>query len=179
MIYLTETRLKDFIHEIFRDYTIIHNKKLYNVRPDFYLPDLKLIIEFDGYLHFTKSKTYIRDTNLNKQCKKDVIKILHIPYFIQLDEEIYELLFGSYIPINENIKLLLNGYMYPHGFIDKKAILPSDFCLTGLKRFEYYLEYYKCKKRDIITSLNQQIIQGKNVHEVFPEGYFLKWNEIK
>lgn len=175
--YLTEERLKNFVFEIFKNTEIIHNRKLFNVRPDFYLPEFKLIIEFDGYFHFSKSKTIIRDLTLDKTAKRTEIKVIHIPYFIQLDIKTYNILFSDYIKLEDKTLNLLKNYKYPHGFINEKALLPADFCNLGIKRFEYFLNLFSPIKNEIINSLNNKIIlNNKNIHEVYPINYFLKWN---
>ena len=72
----------------------VHDKAclpcLGDLRPDFYLPDYNLVIEYDGIQHFQPSEgfggeeafreTQARDQLKNKLCEENGIKILHIPY---------------------------------------------------------------------------------------------------
>ena len=72
----------------------IHNNSIWednNLRPDFFLPDYNLVIEFDGIQHFepvehfggeTNFKiTQQRDLEKNKYCENNNINILRIPYW--------------------------------------------------------------------------------------------------
>lgn len=66
--------------------------KFYNCLPfDFYLPDINILIEYDGIQHFqivthfggfdSFVDTKIRDTIKNEYCKKNNIKLVRIPYW--------------------------------------------------------------------------------------------------
>jgi len=168
MKYLVETRLVDLAKVIFCDSDIRLNSKLDRFRPDIFIVDKNLIIEFDGPRHFTNSKVVLRDYKIDKYVCNNNLNIIHVPYFVQISEDIYNLLFSSYKKLNDNIRNILVEYMYPHGFIDKKAPLPADFCSIGIERFEYMLDYYSIIKKDIIQSMNNQVNVGKDILEVYP-----------
>lgn len=67
---------------------LINPRTLYPLFLDFYLPDLKAAIEFDGLHHYArsygptalKSQRY-RDEIKNKYCRSKGIKLLRIPYY--------------------------------------------------------------------------------------------------
>ena len=63
--YLTEEKLGEILSKIYTNEIIIHNKKIPEYknlcRPDYRLPNLKLIFEFDGSNHYTSSKRIISD----------------------------------------------------------------------------------------------------------------------
>lgn len=151
-IFLTEQLLIEFLLEYIDSSGICNRNFLeYNFRPDFVSHGKCLVVEFDGYLHYTKSATIIND------CRKDHIinsagyKCVRIPYFIQLNKSIMKQLFGEWIlePFDFNV--------YPHGFIDKKAVLPADFCSLGVNRFYRDIEYFETARVDILKSIEEQI----------------------
>ncbi len=162
MEYLTESKLDSILKIIYPNSNIIHNKAFpnYKFRPDYRIENEKIIIEFDGYLHYTQSKVIINDYYKNQILFQNNYKIIRIPYFIQLSQEIILKLF------QKNINFIQE---YPHGFIDKKACLPSDFCYLGIKRFEEDLNYFNICYNDIIKSLKNKIIENKNINLVLPE----------
>lgn len=67
---------------------------------DFYLPDLNLVIEFDGIQHFepieffggeeSLLETQRRDEIKNNYCRDNGIKILRIPYWENISEKLFE-----------------------------------------------------------------------------------------
>lgn len=127
---LTEDNLQEYLTIIFPEVNDWQrNKKLAGYFPDYYSPFLKLVIEYNGPLHYTDSKTIYRDTL--KKCKYESmgLQVVEIPNFIQLDTNTVKTLF------NRDIKL---ERKYPHGFISKLNTmkLPSDFCEIGVLRFE-------------------------------------------
>lgn len=70
---------------------------------DFYLPDFNMCIEYDGRQHFEsieyfggqKSFEYVQrhDKIKNEYCEKNNIKLLRIPYFTNVEEELDNFLF--------------------------------------------------------------------------------------
>ena len=73
----------------------IHDKSIWkpfnNLRPDFFLPDYNLVIEFDGIQHFEPieifggqegfTKRQQKDNEKNIYCENNNIDILRIPYW--------------------------------------------------------------------------------------------------
>ena len=63
--YLNEKRLGLFLTSIFTDVEIISNKKVDEsvlpFRPDFRIPKLKMIVEFDGFRHYNETKLILKD----------------------------------------------------------------------------------------------------------------------
>lgn len=162
MNYLTESSLIEFLRTI--DKNGIHNKafKPYKFRPDYVSEKYKFIVEFDGYLHYTKSKVCLTDIRKDEIYINEGYKIIRIPYFIQLDAAVMKYLFSDYIT---NI---YDFSVYPHGFIDNKAVLPADYCTLGIKRYYEDLEKFYFLKEQINQSLINWIDKGKNYYEVFP-----------
>ena len=57
--YLTESKLSNLLKEIYPSEEFEHDKKVpnsdINLRPDYRSDELKLIVEFDGYRHYSVS----------------------------------------------------------------------------------------------------------------------------
>lgn len=127
--YLTEEKLGVVLALLFPDKLWIRDQVVpnsgCNLRPDYRCDELKLIVEFDGFLHYTKTKQITKDAEKNVILRNLGYKIIRIPYFVQLSKEMVKYYFD--IEIDE-------WDHYPHGFIDKKAVIPADFCLSGIFR---------------------------------------------
>lgn len=150
--YLTEEKLLIYLQEIFEDEEIIHDRKIkyikeLNTRPDFYLPNKNLIVEFDGYLHYQKSSTIISDFNKDNIYKKYDIEIVRIPYFVQWCSELIKQEFE----IESNIDKIYN-----HGFHDERVIYPADFCELGIAKFKNDLERFSFAKNEILDSFKNK-----------------------
>lgn len=134
-IYLNETNLGKFIaanitENFLRDRPIPDSNSI--KRFDYIMPELKLIVEFDGDSHYTSAKAIANDIEKEKLAQSLNYRVIRIPYFIQLDDTMIKHYFGEYIT-GEVIRFIFNDY--PHGFIDAKARTPGDFCELGQKRF--------------------------------------------
>lgn len=135
-MYLTESKLHDFIKELYVGHEIVCNKGFresgIKCRPDFHIPSISTIIEFDGYQHYTLSKVVASDSHKTKTFMSMGYKVIRIPYFVQLCPASILYFFGIDMPNFTQA--------YPHGFIDDKAVLPADFCSIGVERFHKELE---------------------------------------
>ena len=151
-IWLQEDTLLPIIKEIYKTDNISVTKylKIPGLRtyPDFLLENEKIIIEFQGYHHFTKKEVVYRDNYKRNFHLFSGYKLIEIPYFIQLDEDVTEKLFG----IRKDFS---NGF--PHGFLHPKLSLPGDFCKIGYERYKNLLEFYGEKiQKDILSSLQMR-----------------------
>ncbi len=165
--YLTEVLLGNYLETIFSEFEferdrVVPNSKIRN-RADYRNDKLMLIVEFDGYRHYSETKTILADE------KKDIIysglgyKIIRIPYFVQISKDVVFDLFGVHTNIPQ---------VYSHGFIDKKALLPSDFCELGIKRFLFDLNRFSYIKSEIISSLKNKIEELGDIRLVLPYSLF-------
>lgn len=74
---------------------------------------------------------------MREYCSKNNIRLIEIPYFIQLTNNTFLQHFGcDFEYILDNVQLTSD---IPSGFISKNIVLPCDFNLLGLYRF--YSEY--------------------------------------
>ncbi len=131
-----------------------------NKYPDFRNDELKLIVEFDSYLHYKKSVLQLSDEEKDEVYSKMGYKVVHIPYFVQLSSVVIKELFGIEMDWKQ---------LYPHGFIEGDSKLPVDFNYYGIHKFRHDLEKFSYIKDDIIESLKTKIeLLGSD--EVLPYG---------
>jgi hypothetical protein len=150
MPYLTQDGLGGKLREIFPGEEMITNRKIagtgYRGRPDFYLPRRSLIVEFDGFQHYSQSKSVIADQEKDSEMIRLGIRVVRVPYFIQWCHELANSILLSTASHAQQT--------YPHGFIEEKAMLPADFCELGVKRFVNDIEVnFSWAKTSILRSL--------------------------
>ncbi|WP_051786157.1 PDDEXK family nuclease [Endozoicomonas numazuensis] len=165
-MYLTEKRLGEIFSKLLPEEEIIHDKSVPNSknkrrRPDYRFVSKKLIVEFDGDSHYCKAKRIIDDKEKDNDYIRLGYQVVRIPYFIQMNDELLGYIFGK----NHNLQF---EQVYPHGFIDKKAILPADFCELGIDQFKEDLNKFHEFKNEIIKSLQDKISELGNVNLVLP-----------
>lgn len=155
--FLTETKLGEFLKTYFPNGNWISQFKPSNSRfkIDWYSESLKLCIEFDGYQHYTSSKQILADYRKNELCEKLEIKLIRIPYFVQLSTDVIKLLF--------NLDLKDFKQTYPHGFNSNKStmIYPADYCYLGIEKFKNDFEKFLIIKNEIIDSLKKKNIDKR------------------
>ncbi|ALY07085.1 hypothetical protein VmeM32_00096 [Vibrio phage vB_VmeM-32] len=177
MGYLTESKLGEILNEIFPNEQIIHNKSVPNSnnsrsRPDFRIESKKLIFEFDGYSHYNQTRVIKSDRIKDDDYSSLGYTVIRIPYFVQFDFNLLEIY--NLTEIVENCENLKSSY--PHGFIDKKALLPCDFCEMGVKRFIGDLNKFHIQRTDIIDSIKNKIIEIGDINLVLPKSIqYLIW----
>lgn len=163
MKYLTEESLYLALEKIFPSEVFIRDKivPLSNSkkRPDYRCDQLKLIVEFDGDQHYRSAKKIKSELIKDQTFQQIGYHIVRIPYFVQISSLTIEKLFGRKILFEQT---------FPHGFIDKKVIMPSDFCELGIKKFEKDLERFNYIKTDIINSLKEKVIELDDIELVVP-----------
>ena len=127
--YLTEEKLGNVLRSLYGKTKVIAQQRVGSsrLRFDFFLPDLNLAVEFDGFRHFSSFKTILADADKDRIAKSLGIKVIRIPYFVQLTSTVAKKLLKVNCVIETS---------YPHGFIDRKALLPYDFSPLGLARFK-------------------------------------------
>jgi len=134
-VWCCERNLGESLKILFPNEEIIHNKQLIisdkKMRPDYRIPSKNLLIEFNGYHHFTNTKTIINDYKKKALILESGLNLIEIPYFVQLTENVTEYLFSEFTK-SGYIQDFSNGF--PHGFIHPKAGMICDFCYLGLQR---------------------------------------------
>ena len=140
--YLTEKSLRLALEQIFPNNEIISNRKFknYKFKPDYVIHDHKLVIEFDGYRHYNDAKTIINDEVKDTLIESEGYRMIRIPYFVQLTSEIVYGLFNEYI--DKPFEYYNDFNNYPYGFVDKKAMLPANFCQLGIDKFKLNVDQF-------------------------------------
>tara|TARA_Y100000992_G_C21261955_1_gene491754 strand:+ start:269 stop:1189 length:921 start_codon:yes stop_codon:yes gene_type:complete len=75
-----------------------------NIEPDYFYPNLGLIFEFDGPNHYNESFKIMKDErkysglkNITKNGENVIIRIIRIPYFVQLSKDVARFIFKDLI----------------------------------------------------------------------------------
>jgi len=177
--WLNEYHLLKLFQEVFGKENVEHNKQFlsYKFRPDILIESIKLIVEFDGYRHYTDASICLKDLEKDKIFKDEGYNVCRVPYFVQIRD--------LFLPVelestNELYAKLENAskdkpyYDYLSGFIDDKVVLPANFCSLGIKKFKKDLVKHSIfdKFTDRVTlSLIDKCIQKESVLQVlsYPE----------
>jgi|AntAceMinimDraft_18_1070375.scaffolds.fasta_scaffold111130_2 very-short-patch-repair endonuclease len=169
--FVNEFFLRFYIKYIYFDDEIIFNKQIPNtkIRPDALIKNKKIIIEYDGPLHFTNNSTVLKDIKKNKILQKLGYNIIRIPHFIEMGKEELKILFDY-----DDINNIHSNYF--SGFIHKDVILPSDFCERGINRYindtEYNFFNNNIIKKKILKTLVIKCFEKTSIQEVFPPKLF-------
>lgn len=140
-------------HRIESQYTVKHKSK--NMRVDYSISDSsggQTLIEFDGPTHYCDSKTQLRDLNLSDYCKARGIKLVRLPYFVQLNSEEIQYFFGL---VGDDL------FEYRSGFHDKKIVYPGNYNAYGYRLFNTQMSSYPSSiNLEIRESLSKAIYSG-------------------
>lgn len=133
-----------------------HNGQKYKIRPDYKSDSLKLIVEFDGLPHYTNPDSIDKDIKNQKIYEKNGYKVVRIPYFIQLSNDVVEKLF------NVKVKEPLFDAKIPSLGI-KGRNSPAYLCPAGIRRmakeFLNYPEQYQVNLK-ALKDANNPILSG-------------------
>ena len=160
--FLTEQSLGVFLKDIFKT-DFVHDKALVErFRPDYRNDELHLIVEFDGYAHYTSSTTILRDSVKDNEELKLGYKIVRWPYFVQMSSLSIKHFFGIDYSIEQT---------YDDGFIDSKCICPADFCELGIEKLVHEFKALPKRIQDsIVKSLERKIAKSKyGIYEIVPK----------
>ena len=162
--YMTEHLLRQFAMERLVDTgSLIFDKPLMGrFRPDIFVPDKQLIVEFDGYRHYSQAHVILADAKKDELFRESGYTIVRCPYFVQLQSLVVRHLFGSYVNDSADFNV------YPHGFIDNKALLPADFNELGVTKFRNNLRDFAFIKDDIVAGLENKVRQLGDPLRVYP-----------
>lgn len=149
--YLTQQKLIDIVRNIPEFMNILLESRVGDTRCRWdILVDYngkKIAIEFDGDRHYWDSTTIRLDNIKNKIAEESGIKVIRIPYFIQLTKETFKYYFGFSIDIEQD---------FPHGFITTK-IFPASYSRLGYLRYTNELKNLPENiVKDIDNSLKKQ-----------------------
>ncbi|MDE6378036.1 MAG: DUF559 domain-containing protein [Duncaniella sp.] len=140
---LHRTGLEEYLKVIFPDVDDwIHDRPIgvlngvkRRIKPDYRSETLKLIIEFDGLLHYTDPENIVTDIERTRDYTKGGYKVVRIPYFIQLTNEVVKEMFG--VEVSEPL--------FPEG-VPSMAVsgrnTPAFLCTEGVRRMARELLMY-------------------------------------
>lgn len=134
-----QTSLDEYLEIIFPETTDwVHDKtvpgltdlngKKTSIRPDYRSESLKLIVEFDGLPHYTRPDTIQKDSINQMIYEAAGYKVVRIPYFIQLTNQVVQQLFGV------EVKEPLFDETKPSIGLKWQGTTPAFLCLSGALR---------------------------------------------
>ncbi len=162
--YLTEKNLGLIIDELFPNNDFIHDRsvpdsKNKRLRPDYRSEERKLIIEFDGDSHYCKAQRIKTDKIKDDDYISLGYRVVRVPYFIQITTPVLKEIFEKNIEFKQR---------YRHGFIDKKASLPADYCELGIYAFINDMNTFCYHKDEVYDSLRKKIKEKNDLELVIP-----------
>ena len=172
------TGLDEYLAVIFPDINDwIYNKKVDNVpegmkissKPDYRSEKLKMIVEFDGIWHYSSPNDIERDLKNQKNYELLGYKVVRIPFFIQLTNEVVEKLFG----VKVATKLFDEGIP---SIGTKCKNTPAFLCPAGMVRmaieFKKFPEQYKTNV-EYLEKINDEKLTCvkllKKIYDLIPE----------
>ena len=153
--YLTQDKLLDILNQL-PEFKLIgkevqvafKNRKRWDFL--FEVNGKQIVVEFDGDAHYRDSLRIKSDTEKNEIAFQTNLKVVRIPYWLQLTTKTFTHLFG-FAPSKE----ISNNF--PHGFIVTK-VFPASSCSLGIKRYSKELSLLpKEIKEEILFSLEDRV----------------------
>jgi len=165
---LHRTGLEDYLKVIFPEIPEqewIHDKPIEGsgrrIRPDYRCESLKLIIEFDGVQHYQLPDKILKDAKNQVFYEQLGYKVVRIPYFIQLTNDVVREMFGRVVC--EKLFDPQIGTMGPHG-----RNSPAYCCYEGLKRmvseFKKYPQQYEVNQK-LLKEADDEFLTGATLLE--------------
>lgn len=156
------TGLDEYLDVIFPNNKWIYNKCFYyyddgkrkHLIPDYRCEELKLVVEFDGKLHYTDHNTIMRDVRNEKIYKKEGYTVIRIPYFIQLTNDVVNTLFkqfSKFLSVNEPLFNPNISSLYG----ECEGFGPAYTCASGFKRMVKVLKQFPQQYELLVTSLKR------------------------
>ena len=126
-------------------------------RPDYRSEQLKLIVEFDGLPHYQKPSDLQRDMTNQELYESYGYKVVRVPYFIQLSNEVVEKLFGVKVKeplFDDSIPSLSVEACNTPAFLCPVGIyrMARDFNISE-KQYEVNVNYLK-ESDNLLTNLD-------------------------
>lgn len=120
----------------------------------------KFVFEFDGPSHYTSTKTQIRDILFADYCRTNNLKLIRIPYFMQLDS--WSLPYFFYENDIQKYDLYITSgnidCKYTSGFHDKKIVYPGDYNSYGFKLFwKQYCQLINVDRMSIMREIYESL----------------------
>jgi len=161
--YLTERKLKAALQQLFGNEWIGGQISLPGSRRKFDMAfrseGVAVLVEYDGDEHYRNSMKIKADRQKDALAAENDMRIVRIPYWVQLDNSTVHHWFGMKAEIDQS---------FPHGFISTK-LFPASFCQLGIDRFRCELESLPARIRgEVIASLQERVAEH-GIEYVLPE----------
>lgn len=140
-----------------------------SVKPDYVCEELKMVVEYDGKHHFKEAETIARDKQKDIIYKKLGYKVVRIPYFIQLTNDVVRELFGV------DVKVKLFNPKIPSLCGNVAGFSPKDCTVDGFnKMVEYFVRFPQQYKINLkyLKRIQNEDVSGANMLEQ-------RYNEVK
>lgn len=136
------TSLSDYLKILFPEKAWVHDKEIGTgvcperpkLRPDYFCRELKMVVEFDGLPHYETPSKVREDYNNTKYYEEKGLKVVRIPFFIQLTLEAVRVLFGDGVYsglVQRRLRLFPEGIP---SISSKERISPACFPIAAAKR---------------------------------------------
>ena len=167
--YLTQKKLETILSEQFSIKTEVKiDDTKFKSDIQFEHDGQKYAVEFDGDSHYCDLNVMQRDLKKDKILMMTLgVNVVRIPYWIQLDDYTFQMFFRF-----KSLKHIHNEY--PHGFIDKKAKLPAQFCVNGIQKFLNMMDYMAEKFRPVFYDIMKSLVvnsKNENLNDIIPLHY--------
>ena len=142
----------------------------YRYRPDYRSETLKMVIEFDGIGHYNDPNTILDDARKTSLYESAGYKVIRIPYFIQLTNDVVNQMFGV------NVEMELFTTTVASMSIRWKNT-PAFLCHLGVERMAKEITKYPQQMEINLSELKQEEKLYDNGKLL--SGHDLLLNEIK
>jgi hypothetical protein len=152
--YLTETKLATALRELVGNLWVGGQVQLPGSRRTWDMAFRQngslVLAEYDGDDHYRDSLKIKSDRERDRLAQESGIRVVRVPYWVQLDSVTVQYYFGISAEIRQN---------FPHGFITTK-LFPASFCELGVERFKHDLQALPPQVRSaVIRSLRERVEQ--------------------
>lgn len=160
LVIFPEIKAEDWVH----DKTIPGLKK--KIRPDYRCEKLKLIVEFDGLPHYKNPDRILADEQNDIIYQHLGYKVVRIPYFIQLTNDVIEKLFGREVD-----EPMFDGSVPSLGISGRNT--PAYCCPAGIIRmakiFKVFPQQYKVNLKALQNTKDEFLSCAKLLEKVYDE----------
>jgi len=118
----------------------------------------RVVVEFDGDEHYRNALKVKADLEKDAAAASDGIRVVRVPYWVQLDSNTFRHYFGFDAEIEQD---------FPHGFITTR-IFPASFCEMGIERFRRELEELPSAARNAVLKSLHARAEEHGVEYVLP-----------
>jgi hypothetical protein len=115
-------------------------------------------VEFDGDEHYRNTLKIKNDQEKDKLALALGMRVVRIPYWVQLTDETLFHYFGLHAEIIQD---------FPHGFIVTK-IFPASYCELGIKRFEREIQSLPDPVKIAVVQSLKDRIEEHGIEYVLP-----------